>query len=202
MTQQDYTEIIIVLDRSGSMNKIKADMEGGFDAFLNEQKKVPGKCLVTLCQFNDEYKVAYARVDVNEVPPLTLEPRGNTALLGAIGRTIDDVGQRLDKIPEEERPGKVLMLIITDGEENHSRYEEWSNSYTRNKIMEMIRHQSDVYKWEFVYLGANQDAIAVGCGLGIHSSYNFSGDSAGTQDMMKNVSIGTTRYRNTGNYSY
>lgn len=161
MTKPNSTEIIVILDRSGSMEPIAADMCGGFDQFIADQRKEPGTCTVSLAQFAGEYETVYSAVDIHSVPPLALIPRGNTALLDAIGRTINETGERLSSMAEDARPSKVIVLIITDGEENASR------EFTQAQINGMITHQREAYSWDFVYLGANQDAIAVAKGLGV-----------------------------------
>lgn len=154
----DFTDITIILDRSGSMQSIKADTIGGFNNFLAEQKKLPGRANLTLIKFDHEYDVAYAGVSIAGAMPLTdstFEPRGSTALLDAIGRTIDDAGARLRALPEKDRPGKVIMVIITDGMENSSR------KFSRTHVSEKIAHQRAQYNWEFLFLGANMDAVQV-----------------------------------------
>jgi uncharacterized protein YegL len=161
MTKPNTTELVVILDRSGSMAKVVADMEGGFNQFMADQRKASGECRVTLVRFDSEYEVAYESAPVALVPPLKLEPRGSTSLLDAIGRTINDTGRRLRAMPEHERPSKVLFLIITDGEENSS------TEFRRDTIAQMTQHQRDKYQWEFVYLGANQDAFKVAQGIGI-----------------------------------
>lgn len=188
----DTTEIIFIVDRSGSMSTIAPDMRGGFDAFIAEQRKVPGECLVTLAQFDDRYEVVYSGKPLAEVPPLELEPRSMTALLDGIGRTIDDVGMRLDRMPKEKRPSKVLVVIITDGQENSSR------KYKHADVMEKIKHQRERYSWEFVFLGANQDAIQVGADLGVANAMNYTADSASAGAMMSAVSANAAQYRTGG----
>ncbi len=160
----DLTEIAFVLDRSGSMNPIAADAIGGFNTFLAAQQALPGQARLTLVLFDHEYLVPHNNVDIHAVPPLdatTYVPRGMTALLDAVGRTIDDAGARLAATPEAERPAKVIVAILTDGQENASR------DYTFVKVAAMIKHQQEKYSWEFVFLAANQDAIAAAGALSI-----------------------------------
>ncbi len=152
----DLSEIACIIDCSGSMQSIRSDAIGGFNAFLEEQKKHPGSARLTLILFDHEYERVHDAVDIKHVAPLseaTYTPRGTTALLDAIGRTIDDVGKRLAETTEEERPGTVIVAILTDGMENAS------SDYTRARVAEMIKHQQEKYGWEFVFLAANQDAI-------------------------------------------
>jgi len=180
------TEIAVVLDRSGSMEAARTDTIGGFNAFLAEQVDDAGDVNVTLAQFDNEYEVVYLREPVRQAPRLTSEtyvPRGTTALLDAIGRTIDELGARLAATPEGERPGKVIFVIVTDGLENASR------TYTREQVFERIRHQTDVYGWEFVYLGAKQDAIAAGAQVGIdaHFSMSCADGEVATQELYRSL---------------
>ncbi len=190
----NHTEVIIVLDRSGSMQQIRGDMEGGLDRFFEEQRKLPGRCTVTLTQFNDHYEVVYAGRDIKDVPKAELVPAGNTALLDAIGRTINEVGKRLADMPEADRPGRVLFLIITDGQENASR------EFKRQDIKRSIEHQAEKYSWQFVYLGANQDSFSEAQMLGISVARNYVASAAGTSELMASVSKGTERYRGGGGY--
>lgn len=151
------TEIACVIDRSGSMQSMADDAIGGFNAFLQTQRQQPGQARLTLVLFDHEYLKPYEDLDVRDIPPLTSEtyvPRGNTALLDAIGRTIDDLGQRLAATPEAERPGQVIVAILTDG------YENASTHYSQRKIAAMIDHQRQKYGWEFTFLAADEAAIA------------------------------------------
>lgn len=170
----NLTEIACVIDRSGSMQSIKTDAIGGFNAFLEEQKKQPGTARLTLVLFNHEYLRVHDAVDLHQVAPLdetTYVPAGTTALLDAIGRTLDDVGQRLAGTPEAERPGTVIVAILTDG------YENASTDYTRARIAEMIEHQRETYGWSFIFLAANQDAIQEAEKLAIHAADALSYDA-------------------------
>ena len=191
MTPPNSTEIIFVVDRSGSMSSIAADMRGGFDTFITEQKKVAGECHVTLTQFDDHYDVVYTRMPLGLVPPLELVPRGSTALLDALGRTIDQTGARLAAIPEADRPSKVLLVVITDGAENASR------EYNRARIASMITTQRTKFSWDFVFLGANQDAIVAAQGLGIQASnvVNYVASAAGAEGLMRGLSHQVSNYR-------
>ena len=137
------TAIMVVLDRSGSMQPLTKDVCGGFDTFVAEQKKLPGEATLTLVQFDHEYEIVYVNKPLDEVPPLTHIPRGSTALLDAVGRGIGELGSALDKQPEDERPGKVIVVIMTDGQENAS--QEW----TREKLRKLIKEQREKYSWEF-----------------------------------------------------
>lgn len=162
--QTDLTEIAYVLDRSGSMASLTSDAIGGFNSFLNSQKQLPGRANFTLVLFDHEYLVTHKGVDIQRVPELngkSYVPRGQTALLDAIGRTIDELGARLAAIPEEKRPAKVIVAIFTDGFENAS------HVYTTDRLAASIKHQQEKYSWEFLFLAANQDAIATAAQIAI-----------------------------------
>ena len=161
MTNPTLTHLYFLLDRSGSMQSIKDDTEGGFDAFIAEQRAQPGECRVTLAQFDDRYEEVYRDVPVADVPPLRLQPRGSTALLDSIGRLVGEAGERLAELPDDERPGVVIVGIMTDGHENAS------HELTHAQVKAMIERQTKDYAWQFLYLGADQDAIEVGSSIGV-----------------------------------
>lgn len=194
MPKQGLSEIVCVVDKSGSMEAIKTDAIGGFNAFLQSQKELPGDAKLTLIMFNNEYTIVYDGKPIKDVKPLngkTYFPNGNTALYDAIGRAIDSVGERLSNTPEDERPEKVIIGILTDGEENSSR------EYRLEKINEMITLQKEVYSWEVVFLAANIDAVAVAQTLGIHSkdAFNFSATGAGVRSAYADMSRSISGYR-------
>ncbi len=161
MTDSSYTDLTFLLDRSGSMSAIEAATVSGFGEFVTEQRRAPGRCLVTLNRFDTDYDRVYTAVPVEDVPPLVLEPRGMTAMLDAIARTIRETGERLASLPEDSRPGQVIVGIMTDGLENASR------ETTHAQVKSLIEHQEQVYGWSFLYMGANQDAIEVGASIGV-----------------------------------
>jgi hypothetical protein len=188
------TELAFILDRSGSMGSVAAAAIEGFNLFLRAQQTTPGQARLTLVLFDDEYLVPAQSLPVIEVLPLdhrTYVPRNSTALLDAIGRTIDELGARLSAIPEPERPGKVIVAILTDGLENASTRYTWRNVAAR------IRHQTRVYQWEFLFLGANQDAIATAAQLHIaaENAATYQPDSVGQQSGSAAVARKTTAYR-------
>ncbi len=153
---QNLTEIAFILDRSGSMVALADEAIGAFNSFLNDQKKQPGECRFTLAIFDHEYRLELDGKNVQEAPELnrsTYKPRGTTALLDAIGRTLDDIGQKLSRTPEKDRPAKVIVAVLTDGLDNASR------DYSKAKVDEMIQQQRDKYAWNFQFLAASQDAI-------------------------------------------
>jgi hypothetical protein len=162
--RSDLTDITLVVDRSGSMQAVQKDAEGGVNAFIEEQAKEPGEALLTLMQFDTEYEIVHSGVPLKDVPHYRLVPRGMTALLDAVGRAINETGERLEKMDEADRPGLVIFVINTDGLENSSQ------EFTRDQIKEMIEHQQTKYNWHFTFLGANQDAFAEAGHLGIHAA--------------------------------
>jgi Mg-chelatase subunit ChlD len=148
----DATQIAFILDRSGSMGSMAQEAIGGFNAFLKEQQKEKGEARLSLILFDHEYTPVVENRPIEEVRPLnakSYEPRGMTALLDAMGRTIDDLGKQLAEMPERERPGTVIVVTLTDGLENSSQ------EYTYDRLGEMIEHQKDAYNWEFLFLGSN-----------------------------------------------
>jgi hypothetical protein len=194
---KDITEIGVVLDRSGSMADVKSDAIGGFNTFLDGQKKAQRESRITLAQFDHEYDLVHDGKPTKDVPPLTEEtyiPRGTTALLDAIGRTIEDMGRRLDKMPESERPARVLVAILTDGLENASK------DYTREKINSMIAHQREVYSWEFLFLAANQNAIQEGSKIGVlsHGCISTQSTSAGNMAVGEALNSALAYYEDHG----
>jgi hypothetical protein len=151
------------VDRSGSMQAIQQDAEGGVNAFIAEQAKAPGDALLTLVQFDTEYEFLHRGTPIRQVPEYQLVPRGMTALLDAVGRAINETGERLAKMDEADRPGLVVFVVMTDGEENSSK------EFTKAQIKQMIQHQQEKYQWHFTFLGANQDAFAEAGAIGIYS---------------------------------
>lgn len=194
MTKQNFTSINVVIDRSGSMSSLQKDTIGSFNTFLREQKVVPGECVFTLCTFSDDYRLVHDFEKIANIPELTeatYRPGGNTALLDAFGATIDEVGRKLAAMKEEDRPDKVLFLVITDGQENSS------HRYTRDQIKSMVERQRTVYSWEFVFVGANIDAFTVGTSLGFtaSNSVGYTASAAGTHSLYSSISSNATAYR-------
>jgi uncharacterized protein YegL len=184
--KKGLVEIVSIIDRSGSMSSVKSDAIGGFNQFLQDQKELPGEALFTLVQFDDQYEVIHNGEKIQNVKPLddkTYVPRGTTALLDAIGKTIVTVGERLDKTDENDKPEKVIVSILTDGAENAS------SEYTRERISDMIKLQTDDYSWEFIFLAANQDAFATAGGLSINAknTMHFMDTGEGTRTAFKSI---------------
>lgn len=184
-------DLNVVLDRSGSMSVVKQAMEEAMNAYITSQKNSPVECRMTLVQFDDEYKLVHNGVPVHDIGKVTIEPRGSTALLDAIGRLIDDTGARLSGMPEYARPSKVLVVIVTDGQENASRF------YSKQQIFDKIRMQRDQYSWEFVFLGADQDSIASATAMGISSgnAFNYSNTRGSVKRMSEALCTATDNYK-------
>jgi len=191
---KDLTEIAFILDRSGSMSSVAPAAISGFNEFLRDQQTAPGQARLTLVLFDDEYLVPVDNIPVQEVVSLnsdTYLPRSTTALLDAIGQTIERLGQRLEQTPEPDRPGKVIVAILTDGHENASK------KFTWKEIAAKIRHQTQSYDWDFLFLGANQDAIATAANLNISSANaaTFASDYVGTRTTQRAASRKTSALR-------
>lgn len=197
-TLNPYVDITILLDRSGSMQAIKSAMEEGFNAFLLEHKKTPST-RVTLVEFDTPtgaymeapaVETRYTALPINSVPKLELVPRGGTPLLDALCKTIDATGTRLKAKKANERPTGVLFVIITDGEENSS------HSFTRADCLKRITHQTDSYQWQFVYLGANQDALQEAATLGIPQTQTitYTPTTASSTWILSNMGAKTAAY--------
>lgn len=190
------TEIVCIIDRSGSMHAMQDDAIGGFNAFLATQKEQEGVASFTMVLFDHEVQMPYDGVDLQKVQPLTREtfvPRGNTALYDAICETVDSVGRRLAAMAQKDRPDQVIVVILTDGEENSS------TRHTHRSVQERIEHQTEVYKWEFLFLAANIDAEAVAETFSIakDKAYNFAASGQGSREAYSKLSLGVARYRRT-----
>ena len=191
--KENTADITIILDRSASMSSVAKDTIDGFNDFVAKQKKLPVETTLNLVQFDDEYEVVHDGIPIQEVPLLddqTFVPRGSTALLDAIGKAIDAKGERLALLPEDQRPAKVVVVIITDGYENSSTQFNWK------EIQERITHQRDTYKWEFLFLGANQDAIATATSVGIRgkSSLSYVSSPKGTYRAFRSTTDSIGRF--------
>jgi uncharacterized protein YegL len=178
---KNLTEIIFLLDRSGSMAGLEGDTIGGFNAFVEKQSKLEGETILTAVLFDDEYEVLWNGIDANNLRLTDKEyyVRGCTALLDAVGKTILNVGYRLSNTSEDMRPGNVIFVITTDGMENASR------EFSYKKIKELIKHQQEKYGWEFIFMGANIDAAkeADNIGISIENAYSFEASEDGVEAM-------------------
>lgn len=190
MTDSNYTDITFVLDRSGSMASVVNDTVGGFATFVKDHQALSGNVRMTLVKFDHEYLVDYTSLPVNDVPTLNFQPRGRTALRDAVGRAIVEAGERFVAMPESKRPGKVIFVILTDGYENASR------EFTGQQVKVKIEEQQDRWNWQFMYLGANQDAITVGTDMGINAgqTMTYAGTGQGTRSVFDKASKSSVAY--------
>lgn len=195
MPNPNRTAVVLVLDKSSSMSLVQGATISGFNEFIETQRQLPGEVWFTLTLFDSYVRPVLTNVPLSEVPLLnrdTYLPLGMTALYDAVGTTIDRVGRELDALPEEEKPGRVLFVIQTDGEENCSR------EYTSDRVKRLIAQQRDQWQWEFMFLGAEQDAWQAGATMGITASNTLSYGNANTADAFATISTVTTNYRSTG----
>ncbi len=185
--KKNLTELVFILDRSGSMAGLESDTIGGFNSMIEKQKKLDGECLVSTVLFDNESEVIHDRVQLGEVKPMTDKEyfvRGCTALLDAIGGAIHHIGNVHKYARKEDVPEKTLFVITTDGMENASR------RYGADKVRHMVERQKEKYGWEFIFLGANIDAVseASKIGIGADRSVTFTNDSEGIEENYKAVS--------------
>jgi len=195
--KDNLTEIVFILDRSGSMSNLVTDTIGGFNSFIEIQKQEDGEAILTTILFDDQYEILHNGVDIKAVKLLTTKEysaRGMTALLDAIGKTINTVGDRLSKTKEEDKPSKVIFVITTDGQENSSK------EFTQSKVKEMIKHQTNNYSWKFLFLGANIDAVSTAQNFGISGQFasNYTANSRGIGTLYSSVSKSVASYRTDG----
>ena len=195
--KQDLTELVFILDKSGSMGGLESDTIGGFNAMLKKQQDAPGECRITTALFDNGYSLLHDRVDIRGVSPITAEDYqagGTTALLDAIGRTIEKIGNVQKSTAQEYRAGKVMLVIITDGQENASR------EYSARQIKALITRQKEKYGWEFIFLGANIDAVETADQFGItpDRALDYMADSVGTQINFQAVGRVAYSLRETG----
>ena len=184
--KKNLTEIVFILDRSGSMAGLENDTIGGFNAMIEKQKKEPGEAFVSTVLFDHESEVIHDRVDIQKIAPMTGNEyyvRGCTALLDAVGGAIHHIGNVHKYAREEDRPEKTLFVITTDGMENASR------KYSYDKLKAMIERQKEKYGWEFLFLGANIDATKEAARFGIRAdrAANYHADSKGTGVIYESV---------------
>ena len=176
----NLTEVAFILDKSGSMSGLEKDTIGGFNSMLEQQKEERGECRITTVLFDHNYELLHDRIDVRAVAPITereYRVGGSTALLDAIGRTINKIAATQKNTAKEYRADKVLFVIITDGEENSSR------EFSAHKVKKMIEQQKERYGWEFIFLGANIDAVETAGRFGIDAdrAVDCVPDSEGTE---------------------
>ena len=192
--KKNLTELVFILDRSGSMAGLEADTIGGFNAMLQKQRGEPGEAIISTVLFDNETEVIHDRIPLDRVPALTEKEyyvRGCTALLDAVGGAIHHIGNVHKYAREEDRPEKTLFVITTDGMENASR------RYTYEKVKSMIERQREKYGWEFLFLGANIDAAREASRFGIRAdrAANYHADSVGTKVVYASVSEAVCQVR-------
>ena len=185
--KKGLTELVFILDRSGSMSGLVQDTIGGYNSLLKKQKQEPGEAIVTTVLFDDQYEILHDRINLKGVEPITEKEysvRGMTALLDAIGRTVDKINNAQKHTAEDERAESVMFVITTDGMENASR------EYRYDKIRGMIERQKEEYGWEFLFIGANINAIETAAKFGIapDRAVNYHADSIGTAVLYDSVS--------------
>lgn len=193
--KQGLSEIVVVLDRSGSMSTTKSDAEGGLREFIEQQRLLPGDCRVTFYRFDDQIERVFEDKPLRDVrnEELKLEPRNSTALLDAMNTAIEEVGARLARRADYDRPEHIYFVTITDGYENAS-------LTPRSEVFRKVTRQRKEFNWQFIFIGANQDAIAVGetLGIGRGQSISYAASHIGTQNSYKALNNTISRSRMTG----
>jgi hypothetical protein len=206
MPQDKYTHMLVISDRTGSMGQpadgimgqgptVAENMVKALKGFFIDQAAEPGKCLVDFTQFDTIFEYVYRDVTVGNATA-SISPRGMTALLDAIGKAVTEFGEKLSNMEEANRPGRVMVIIVTDGLENAS--QEWS----KEAVKALIEQQQSVYNWTFVFLGANMDAVSVAGGMGIAPSASLTYDTGNVNASGVALSAMTTRYRSGGEASF
>lgn len=184
MTDPNYIAYLMITDISGSMWNIKADAEGGIRQYVRDQAALPGKTTLSFVQFDTAHELVHDFAPLQDAFGYTLTPRGGTALLDAVGFAVTQFGERLAVMPEARRPGKVIVLITTDGKENSS------HEYTRPQVKELLTQQQEKYGWAVSYIGANVDAFAEAGDMGIpvSAAMNYRASRVGTQSVYAGAS--------------
>lgn len=195
--KKNLTELVFILDKSGSMSGLEKDTIGGYNSMLEQQRKVDGECVITTVLFDNHYELLHDRIDIRAIQPITAKEYfvgGSTALLDAIGKTIHKIGTVQKNTTEDYRAEKVMFVIITDGEENASRH------YSSMQIREMIQRQKERYGWEFIFLGANIDAVETAGRFGIDAdrAVDYVPDGEGTELNFRMMSETVATFRECG----
>lgn len=197
MPKKNLTEIAIVMDESGSMQSTALDAIGGFNSFIEAQKKVEGEANVTLVLFDNKYEIVYNGIPIEKITELTSDvycPGGGTALIDAIGKTVDSISDRIGAMDEEEKPDKIIVIVITDGQENSS------SIYKRSDVNKKIKEHQEREGWEIIFIGASAEVLEQADDLGIRSDrmMGYVADSAGTRGVYAHMSEAVCSYRATG----
>ncbi|HIU68213.1 MAG TPA: VWA domain-containing protein [Candidatus Caccomorpha excrementavium] len=195
--KKNLTELVFILDKSGSMSGLEKDTIGGYNSLMEKQRKLDGECVITTVLFDNRYELLHDRIDLRAVAPITEKEYfvgGATALLDAIGRTIHKIAAVQEHTAEEYRAEKVMFVIITDGEENASR------EYSAAQVKELIKRQKERYGWEFVFLGANIDAVETAGRFGIDANraVDYVPDGRGTELNFRMMSETVAAFRECG----
>lgn len=202
--KKNYTHIAMVIDRSGSMQSNWSDVVGGYKQIVKDNKAASGECTFTVAAFDTDYDLVEDFTDIQEVDEnLKVTPRGGTALLDAIGKTINSVGEKLAKMPEADRPHRVMVYILSDGQENSSR------EFKKEDIEKMIKTQESEYSWVFNYVGATLASVNDAISFGIKSSNSTSYNAENTgntfsilgEKMLKMRSVSNDQYAATSMWS-
>lgn len=193
MTDADKTWVALIVDRSGSMDTIRGEAQGAVEGFIKEQQEQPGEAYLTLVEFDHGYNVVHEGARFDMIPAAyKLLPRGMTALYDAMGRTIIELGERLAAMPEDERPGKVIVVTVTDG------YENSSKEFTQPQVFDLVKQQQESYGWEFAYLGVGVDAMKEGPKVGIQTNMSVARSSAGMYAGGQSLNSMVSSYRKSG----
>lgn len=195
--KKNLTELVFILDKSGSMSGLEKDTIGGYNSMLEQQRNVDGECVITTVLFDNFYQLLHDRINIRAVKPITDKEYyvgGSTALLDAIGKTIQKIDSVQKNTAEDYRAEKVMFVIITDGEENSSRY------FSVPQVKEMIEHQKNSCGWEFIFLGANIDAVETAGRFGISAdrAVDYVPDSKGTELNFRMMSQTVSSFRQRG----
>ena len=195
--EKNLTELVFILDKSGSMRGLKKDTIGGYNSMLERQRCAAGDCNITTVLFDDGYELLHDRAHIGTIGPMTEREYcagGSTALLDAIGKTVHKIGTLQKNLPDDRRAEKVMFVIITDGEENASRL------YSAARVKHMIGRQKERYGWEFIFLGANIDAVGTAAKVGIKAdrAVNYISDSKGTELSFHMICKTVTSFRESG----
>ena len=195
--RSNLTEIVFILDRSGSMGSLEKDTIGGFNSFIERQNQEEGDAILTTVLFDDKYEILHDGVSIKDVKQLTNKEyyaRGMTALLDAMGKTIITVKNRLNNTDEKYRPSKVIFVITTDGQENCSK------EFNRDQIKTLVEQQTKENDWQFLFLGANIDAISTAQSFGIDGKFasNYTASAVGTDSLYSTLSCSVSSYRSKG----
>jgi uncharacterized protein YegL len=195
--KKGLTELVFILDKSGSMGGLESDTIGGYNSVLAKHQAMEGECLITTVLFDHGYELLHDRIDIRAVRPITKQEYhvgGSTALLDAIGRTVHKIVNAQRHTGEDYRAENVVFVIITDGMENASR------EYSSDRVKTMIEHEKEKYGWEFIFLGANIDAVETAAHIGIDRSraHNYHADSRGSEVVYGSVAMATAAFRGVG----